>query len=48
MCIRDSAKEMQIPVLARIPIDPGLAAACDKGEIEDYPANYLSSVADLL
>ena len=46
--LEQTAKEMQIPVLARLPIDPGLAAACDKGEIEDYPVNYLSSVADLL
>ena len=43
-----TAKEMGIPVLARLPIDPGLAAACDKGEIEDYPVNYLEKVADLL
>lgn len=46
--LEETAKDMQIPVLARLPIDPGLAAACDKGEIEDYPVNYLSSVADLL
>jgi Mrp family chromosome partitioning ATPase len=46
--LEQTAKDMQIPVLARLPIDPGLAAACDKGEIEDYPTNYLTSVADLL
>ncbi|MGN1003205.1 MAG: P-loop NTPase [Oscillospiraceae bacterium] len=46
--LEQTAAEMQIPVLARLPIDPGLAAACDKGEIEDYPVNYLTSVADLL
>ena len=42
------AEKMGIPVLARLPIDPGLAAACDKGEIEKYPANYLTEVADML
>ena len=42
------AEKMGIPVLARLPIDPGLAAACDKGEIEKYPANYLTEVAEML
>ncbi|MGN0968717.1 MAG: P-loop NTPase, partial [Oscillospiraceae bacterium] len=46
--LEQTAAEMQIPVLGRLPIDPGLAAACDKGEVEDYPVNYLESVADLL
>ncbi len=46
--LQETAKEMGIPVLARIPIDPALAAACDQGAIEDYPINYLTSVADLL
>ena len=40
--------EMGIPVLARLPIDPGLAAACDAGTIEDYAPNYLESVAEKL
>ncbi len=42
------AKDMGIPVLARMPIDPALAAACDNGTIEDYPINYLADVAELL
>ena len=42
------AEKMGIPVLARMPIDSALAAACDNGTVEDYPVNYLSSVADLL
>ncbi|MCD8376909.1 MAG: Mrp/NBP35 family ATP-binding protein [Oscillospiraceae bacterium] len=46
--LEETAKDMGIPVLARIPIDPALAAACDRGEIEDYPVNYLTGVADLL
>ena len=42
------AEKMGIPVLARMPIDSALAAACDNGTVEDYPVNYLSGVADLL
>ena len=42
------AENMGIPVLARLPIDPALAAACDNGTIEDYPVNYLAEVADRL
>ena len=42
------AENMGIPVLARLPIDPALAAACDNGTIEDYPVNYLTEVAERL
>ena len=42
------AENMGIPVLARLPIDPALAAACDNGTIEEYPVNYLTEVADRL
>lgn len=43
--LEQTAKELGLPILARLPIDPGLAAACDKGEIETYSPNYLESVA---
>ena len=46
--LEQTAEKMGIPVLARLPIDPGLAAACDKGEIEKYPVNYLTDVVELL
>jgi len=39
------AKELDLPVLARLPIDPALAAACDAGTIEDFAPNYLADVA---
>ncbi len=42
------AENMGIPVLARLPIDPALAAACDNGTIEEYPVNYLTDVAERL
>ena len=42
------AQEHGLTVLARLPIDPGLAAACDRGEIETHQPNYLSGVAEVL
>ncbi len=42
------AEDMGIPVLARMPIDTALAAACDNGTVEEYPTNYLTNVAELL
>jgi hypothetical protein len=35
------ALEMDIPLLRKIPIDPQLAALCDKGEIEKIDKDYL-------
>jgi Mrp family chromosome partitioning ATPase len=46
--LEETAKAMGIPVLAKLPIDPGLAAACDSGSIEDYSPNYLAEVAEKL
>lgn len=37
--IEKIAAEYSIPVLARIPIDPKIAAACDEGKIEQYDAS---------
>jgi len=37
-----------LPVLARLPIDPALAAACDAGKVEELDPNYLSEVAKSL
>jgi len=42
------ATEHGLKVLARLPIDPKLAAACDQGEIESFQPNYLSEVAGML
>ena len=46
--IDDVAKEHSLKVLARLPIDPTLAAACDRGEIETHEPNYLAGVAEEL
>lgn len=35
------AREFGIEKVARLPIDPDLAAACDKGTIEDFDKGYL-------
>ena len=43
--IEDVAQAHGIPVLARLPIDPALAAAVDAGEVEHLPHNYLAEVA---
>ena len=42
------AAELEVPVLARLPIDPALATAFDAGKIEDFPANYMAQLADRL
>jgi len=39
------AAQLEIPVLARLPIDPELAAAFDAGLIEQVERNYLEEVA---
>ena len=42
------AREMDIPLLGKVPVDPELAALCDKGEIEMMRENYLCDVGELL
>ena len=37
-----------IKVIARLPIDPMIATACDKGIIEDYDGGLLDSIVDVL
>ena len=42
------AADLGLKVLAKLPIDPALAAACDAGNVEDLENNYLTPVAALL
>ena len=42
------AAGLGLKVLAKLPIDPALAAACDQGQVEDYQPNPLAAVAGLL
>ena len=46
--IEEIAAAHGVPVLARLPIDPGLARAVDAGAIESYPRSYLAPVAEEL
>ena len=42
------AAGLGLKVLARLPIDPAVAAACDAGRIVDLETNYLDEVAKIL
>ncbi len=42
--IDETAKQYNVPVLARLPIDPALSASCDSGSIENCENEYLSDV----
>ena len=44
--IEEIADNYQISVLAHLPINPNLAALCDKGRIEDYDGDPLAAAAD--
>ena len=43
-----TAKEHKIPVVAKLPIDPKLAAACDAGMIELFEGQWLDALAESL
>jgi Mrp family chromosome partitioning ATPase len=44
----DLAKSLDLPVLARLPIDPAVAKAMDEGRIETFQPNPLAAVAEQL
>lgn len=46
--IEEIAKKHNIKVLANLPIDPKISAACDKGLIEFFDGNWLNPVAEIL
>ena len=46
--VEEAAKKYSIPNIARLPINPKLAGACDEGFIELYDADWLDSLADAL
>ena len=46
--IEEVAREHGIPVLGRLPIDPAIASACDKGLIENFEGNWLDKTAEIL
>ena len=44
----EAAAEYDLPVLAKMPIDPALASLVDAGNIESFEGNWLDGVADTL
>lgn len=43
--IDEIAKEHALPVIAKLPINPDLASACDKGEVESINGNWFDGFA---
>ena len=46
--VEEVAKEHGLEVLAKLPIDPKLAEACDRGDIENYEGDWLDAAATKL
>lgn len=46
--IKETAANFEIENTARIPVDPEIAAACDKGKVEDVDCSALDGMADVL
>lgn len=46
--LKETAAEMKLKVLGKIPVDPEIAALCDAGEFEKFSANYLADAADII
>ena len=42
------ARDLDIPLLGRVPVDPDIATLCDKGEIEKYNKDYLRGAEEAL
>ena len=46
--IEEIAKKHNLKVLAKIPIDPKISEACDKGEIEFYEGKHFDLLTETL
>ncbi len=46
--IDEVAEKYNLKVLGKIPMDPKLASACDKGAIEDFEGSWLDDAADAI
>jgi hydrogenase maturation protease len=42
----EMAKVANAPLLGRIPVDPALAALCDRGRVEDYQSDVVSTLGE--
>lgn len=45
--VDEIAAKQNLPVLAKLPIDPQLAALCDSGKLEEFEGDWLASAAEL-
>ncbi len=46
--VEEIARKYRLPILARLPIDPKIAEACDEGLIENFPVDWMDEAADVL
>lgn len=46
--VEELAKQHQLDVLAKVPMQPAVAQLCDAGNIEAYTSEWLTRVADLI
>jgi len=46
--VEELAKKHNIPILAKLPMDPSFPGLCDKGVIELFEGDYLESCADTI
>ena len=46
--LEEIAGRSNITSIARLPIDPSIAAACDNGNVESLDAPWLNGIADML
>ena len=46
--IDEIGAQYELPVLAKLPIDPKLAAACDAGELEELETIYVDKIVEML
>ena len=42
------AKNYGLPILAKLPIEPALAEACDAGQIESVNGDWMDTTVDML
>ena len=41
-----TARQLDVPLLGRLPLDPDLAARCDNGRVEEHPTELFEPVLD--
>ncbi len=46
--LQETAEKYGVDILARLPIDPAIAAACDAGKIEEIKLEQIESICNYL